>query len=125
MATSAASGRCQRKLRAWTRPARPPPMTAMPTGLRRAKIRSSFPKGSDGASVAEPTPAPLVKDDDPDDDGAHDDPLPEGRDVHQVQAVVEHAHDEHSDDGAAHAALAAEQVGAADDHRGEGVQLCA
>src|SRR5579884_1478392 len=49
--------------------------------------------------------------------------LPEGVDVQQVQAVAEHCHDEGADERPPDAALASEQAGATDHHRGDGVQL--
>ena len=51
--------------------------------------------------------------------------LPEGADVEQVQPVAEHADDERADQRADDAALAAEEVGAADHDRSDGAQLLA
>ena len=60
-----------------------------------------------------------------DDDHAGDDHLPFLGHGHDAQAVDEHAHDECADDRAQDGAFAAAERGAADDHRGDGVQFIA
>ena len=46
-----------------------------------------------------------------------------GRDMQEVEEVVHRRHDGRADEGAADAALAAEQAGAADDDDGDGIEL--
>ena len=41
----------------------------------------------------------------------------------EVEAVAQQPHDEHAGEDAEHRAAAAEEAGAADDHRGDGVEL--
>src|SRR5260221_2239189 len=55
-------------------------------------------------------------------DQAADQDLEEAVDVDVVEAVIEHAEHEEPDDGVRNAALAAEQAGAADHHRGDRIE---
>ena len=65
----------------------------------------------------------FVDDDRDHDDGALDDHLPERRDVHQAQAVVDHTDDQRADYDAPDGADAAVERRAADDGGGDHVQL--
>src|SRR6478609_3137098 len=58
-------------------------------------------------------------------DQAADQDLEEAVDLDMVEPVVQHAEDQQADDGVADAAAAAEQAGAADHHRGDGVEQVA
>src|SRR5882672_11935564 len=59
------------------------------------------------------------------DDDSNQQLLPENTDVHQVQAVAQKPHDEHAREYAEHRAAPAEEAGAADDHGGDRIKLCA
>jgi hypothetical protein len=59
------------------------------------------------------------------DDEAFDDLLPERRDLHQDEAVVQHTNDEAAEDGAEHGAAPAAERGAADDDGGDGIEFVA
>src|SRR5688572_25314945 len=56
------------------------------------------------------------------DDRALGDHLPVRRHVQQVEDVVEHADDEHTEEGARHRAGAADEIGASDEHGRHGVE---
>ena len=59
------------------------------------------------------------------DDDADGDVVPVGGEVQERQAVVEDGEEQHPEERAGEGALAAEHAGAADDHRGDDLQLLA
>ena len=70
-----------------------------------------------------PPPGELVQGDRQDHQDAGGDVLVEVVDPGLGQAVAQHADDQRADQGAQHAAAAAEQAGPADDHRGDRLQV--
>src|SRR5258706_1887380 len=72
-----------------------------------------------------PARTQLVRGDGGEDDQAFDDLLPEGRDVEEEQAVVQHADDEAAEHRAANRAASAGERCAANDDRRDGIEFVA